>query len=85
MMVRFTNYFSENGLAVGLVNDDVELAKDSIWILPNVNPIHCLVNGKLKDIIAADGFYPVVNKLIKYTDGNHFFIFHYQAFFNHPD
>lgn len=66
---RFTNYSSDNGLAIGLVNDVVEMARDSIWVLPNVNRIQCLVNGKLKDIITADGFYPVVNKLIKCSDG----------------
>jgi signal transduction histidine kinase len=66
---RFTNYTTDNGLSVSMVNDVVEMAEDSIWIILNSNKIQCLVNGKMKDIITADRFYPVVNKLIKCSDG----------------
>ena len=69
---RFTNYTTDNGLSVSLVNDVVEMAEDSIWIIPNSNNIHCLVNGKLKDIVTADRFYPVINKLLKCSDGYYY-------------
>ena len=42
---RFTNYTTDNGLSVSIINDIVEMGEDSIWIIPNSNKIHCLVNG----------------------------------------
>ena len=61
----FTNYTTEDGLATGLVNDVIEMGKDSLLVLSNANKVHCLVNGKLKDLVTADGFCPVINKIIK--------------------
>jgi len=69
---RFTNYTIENGLAANLINDVVEMGDDSIWILPNLNRIQCLVRGRLRDIVPADGFCPVINKVIKASDGSYY-------------
>ncbi len=71
---RFTNYTTDNGLSVSLINDIVEMGEDSIWIIPNNNKIHCLVNGRMKNVVTADNFYPIVNKLIKCSDGFYYAI-----------
>ena len=65
----FTNYTTDDGLATSMVNDVVEMGKDSIWVVSNTNKIHCLVDGKLKDLVTADGIIPVINKLIKSGNG----------------
>ena len=69
---RFTNYTIENGLAANLVNDVVEMGDDSIWIMPNLNKVQCLVRGKLKDIVPSDGFSPTINKLIKASNNSYY-------------
>src|SRR5688572_26412889 len=69
---RFTNYTIENGLKSNLVNQVLEMGNDSLWIIPNADQIHCLVNGRLKDYKTADGFCPVINKLIKCSDGYYY-------------
>jgi signal transduction histidine kinase/ligand-binding sensor domain-containing protein len=66
---RFINYTSKTGLASYFVNDIVEMAGDSIWILPNSNKVHCMVNGRLKDFIPSDTFTPLINQMIKCSDG----------------
>src|SRR5437667_12532874 len=40
---RFMNYATNNGLAVDLVNDVVEMGEDSIWVLTNANKINYLI------------------------------------------
>lgn len=65
----FTNYTTEHGLATSLVNDVIEMGKDSLWVLSNSNKVHCLVKGKLKDLVTADGFCPVINKIIRGGNG----------------
>jgi hypothetical protein len=65
----FTNYTTDDGLATSLVNDVIEMGKDSLWVLSNSNKVHCLVNGKLKDLVTADGFCPVINKVIRASNG----------------
>ncbi|HYC29719.1 MAG TPA: hypothetical protein VEB42_12895, partial [Chitinophagaceae bacterium] len=40
---RFTNYTTDNGLADNMVNDVVQMGEDSLWIMPNTNKVHCLV------------------------------------------
>jgi len=70
--VRFTNYTTDNGLAANIVNEIVELGEDSIWIFPNVNRIQCLVRGRLKNYTTKDGYCPVINKLIKASDGKNY-------------
>ncbi len=69
---RFTNYTIENGLAANVVNDVMEMGDDSIWIMPNLNKVHCLVGGKLKDIVPSDGFSPTINKLIKASNNYYY-------------
>jgi len=66
---RFINYTTDNGLITSLVNDIVEMGDDSLWVVPNGPAIHCLVHGVLKDIHTADNFYPVINQLIRCSDG----------------
>ena len=69
---RFTNYTIENGLAANVVNDVVEMGDDSVWIMPNLNKIHYLLRGKLKDFVPADGFSPTINKLIKASHNSYY-------------
>ncbi|HET9430135.1 MAG TPA: two-component regulator propeller domain-containing protein, partial [Chitinophagaceae bacterium] len=69
---RFINYNTNNGLAAGLVNDIVEMGKDSIWILQNANKIHCLVNGKLTEFVTEDNYVPIINQLIKCSNGYYY-------------
>ena len=66
---RFTNFDYNNGLGNNLVNDIVEMGDDSVWILVNSSQINYVVNGRLKTFTPADGFTPVINKLIKCSDG----------------
>src|SRR6185369_14151351 len=69
---RFTNFDYNNGLGNSLVNDIVEMGDDSVWIMVNSSTINCVVNGRLKTFIPADGFTPVINKLIKCSDGYYY-------------
>lgn len=69
---RFVNYNTNNGLSVDLVNDIVEMGEDSIWILPNDNKIHCIVKGELKNFKTADNFVPLINQLLKCSDGYYY-------------
>lgn len=66
---RFINYNPRNGLASYLVNDFAEMGDDSIWVIPNANKIQCIVRGKLTDFVPDDKFTPLVNSLIKCSDG----------------
>jgi len=67
---RFINYTTDNGLATSLVNDIVEMGDDSLWVIPNGPALHCLVHGILRDIHTTDGFYPVINQLLRCSDGS---------------
>jgi signal transduction histidine kinase len=71
---RFINYNKNNGLADDLVNDVVEMGEDSIWILPNTHKVHCLVKGRLKDFTPADNYTPLINQLLKSSNGNYYAI-----------
>src|SRR5215208_6249430 len=71
---RFINYTTDNGLANNLIHQVVEMAADSLWIIPNTNKINCLINGKLRTLVTADGFCPVINQLIKCSDGFYYAI-----------
>ena len=66
---RFINYTTDNGLAASLVNDVMEMGDDSLWVAPNGPALHCLVHGVIRDVHTADGFYPVINQLIRCGDG----------------
>ena len=69
---RFVNYTANNGLAVNLVNCVTEMGDDSIWVMTNDNKIHCLVRGKLKDFHTGDNYVPLINSLIKGSDGYYY-------------
>jgi ligand-binding sensor domain-containing protein len=69
---RFTNFDINNGLGNNLINDIVEMGDDSVWILVNSSQINYVVNGRLKTFTPADNFTPVINKLIKCSDGYYY-------------
>jgi signal transduction histidine kinase/ligand-binding sensor domain-containing protein len=69
---RFTNFDYHNGLGNTLVNDIVEMGEDSVWILVNAQKINYVVNGRLKTFTPDDNFTPVINKLIKCSDGYYY-------------
>ncbi len=71
---RFINYNTNNGLAVDLVNDVVEMGEDSIWVIPNDNRVQCIVKGRLKNFNSSDNFIPLINQLIKCTNGYYYAI-----------
>ena len=71
---RFTNFDYNNGLGNPLVNDIVEMGDDSVWVLVNGQKINYVVNGRLKTFTPADNFTPVINKLIKCSDGYYYAI-----------
>ncbi|HYE55596.1 MAG TPA: two-component regulator propeller domain-containing protein, partial [Chitinophagaceae bacterium] len=66
---RFVNYTRDHGLPDNIVNDVLEMGEDSLWIMTNVNKLNCLVRGKIKDINTADGFCPVINKMLRCSNG----------------
>lgn len=66
---RFKNYTLQNGLALELVNDVLEMGDDSIWIACNTNALNYLRKGKISTFRTADGFCPTINKFIKTSDG----------------
>jgi ligand-binding sensor domain-containing protein len=66
---RFTNYSTEDGLRNELINDVMQMDKDSFWIATNAPEINCLVRGKISKIKTADGFCPVVNQLYRNKQG----------------
>ncbi len=69
---RFTNYTIKNGLSANMVNEILEMSSDSFLVFPNFNKIHALVRGKLKDVPTADGYCPVVNKMLQTDDGSYY-------------
>ena len=71
---RFVNFNSNNGLAIDLVNDIVEVGEDSILIFPNAKAIHALVRGELTDFIPTDNFIPLINQFLKCSDGKYYAI-----------
>jgi signal transduction histidine kinase/ligand-binding sensor domain-containing protein len=71
---RFTNYTAADGLTTGLVNDIVEMGDDSIWVVPNAPALQCLVHGILKDVTTTDHFYPIINQLLRASDGFYYAI-----------
>jgi signal transduction histidine kinase/ligand-binding sensor domain-containing protein len=66
---RFTHFSTENGLTTNVLNDILEMGNDSLWIVPNSPNLYCLVKGKLQNLTTSDGYYPIINKMIKCSDG----------------
>ncbi len=62
---KFFNYNMQNGLSNDLVNDVLELTPDSFWVAVNDAGVNTLVNGKIHKLTTIDGFYPLINKLIR--------------------
>ncbi|HEX6847362.1 MAG TPA: two-component regulator propeller domain-containing protein, partial [Chitinophagaceae bacterium] len=52
----------------------VEMGDDSVWVLVNSQKINYIINGRLKTFTPADNFTPVINKLIKCSDGYYYAI-----------
>ena len=71
---RFTNFDYNTGLGNSLVNDVVEMGDDSVWILVNAQQINYVVNGRLKTFTPVDNYTPVINKLLKCSDGYYYAI-----------
>jgi signal transduction histidine kinase/ligand-binding sensor domain-containing protein len=69
---RFTNFDYNTGLGNSLVNDVVEMGDDSVWIVVNAQKINYVTKGRLNTFTPADGFTPVINKLIKCSDGYYY-------------
>ncbi len=69
---RFINYNINNGLSVNLVNGIVEMGEDSIWVMPNDNHVQCIVKGQLKNFNSSDNFIPLINQLIKCSNGYYY-------------
>ena len=69
---RFTNYSTEDGLGTELINDVMQMGKDSFWIATNDHVMNCLVRGKIKKLVTADGYCPVVNQLHRNKQGKLF-------------
>lgn len=45
------------------------MGHDSLWIILNTNRLYGLVKGKIKEIKTADNFCPIINQVIKCSDG----------------
>lgn len=67
---RFTNYGQLEGLANELVNDIVEITPDSFLIASNGPELNTLVRGKIGKYKTSDGYCPVINRLLKSSDGH---------------
>ena len=50
------------------------MGDDSVWVIVNAQKINYIINGRLKTFTPADNYTPVINKLIKCSDGYHYAI-----------
>src|ERR1700730_8830879 len=66
---RFNNYSIEDGLANPLVNDVIEISPDSLLLATNTVVLNLWVRGKIKKVITADGYCPVINRFYRATNG----------------
>jgi ligand-binding sensor domain-containing protein len=62
----------KTGLGTELINDVMQMGKDSFWIATNDHVMNCLVRGKIKKLVTADGYCPVVNQLHRNKQGKLF-------------
>lgn len=68
---RFTNYTTENGLAINLVNDIMECGDDSLLLAVNAHQLQVLVRGDIKTLsLQTKGELPVINHFCKGENGN---------------
>ena len=66
---RFRNYTQQNGLAMDIINDILEIGNDSILIATNTNKLNLLVNGKIETFKIVNGAAPLVNQFYRHDDG----------------
>jgi signal transduction histidine kinase len=66
---RFRNYTMQNGLAMEIVNDILEIGNDSLLIATNTNQLNLLVNGKIEIFKIQNGNAPLVNHFYRHDDG----------------
>ncbi|HEX6171187.1 MAG TPA: ATP-binding protein [Chitinophagaceae bacterium] len=66
---RFINYNSKNGLGFDIVNQVIEMAPDSLWIITNSIKMNCIVNGKLK-LLPFHNENHIINNLCKDEKGD---------------
>ena len=61
---RFTNYSEQDGLAIELVNDLMEIPGDTLLVATNSHSLNTLVHGKIGVFKTADNFCPLINRLL---------------------
>src|SRR5689334_20211140 len=66
---KFINYTREDGLANEVVNDVEEISPDTLLVATNINSLNALVDGKIITYETADHYYPIVNSLIRSSNG----------------
>lgn len=66
---RFRNYTTQNGLAHDMVNDVLEIGRDSLLVATNTNKLNILVNGEAKAFEPSDGFSPTISRLMRAANG----------------
>lgn len=66
---RFRNYTMQNGLAMDIVNDILEIGNDSLLIATNTDKLNLLVNGKIENFKILNGNAPLVNHFYRHDDG----------------
>lgn len=69
---RFSNYHTENGLTTNLVNGIMQVGPDSIFVIENTHNIQYICNGKVRNVFLKDSFCPVINQLIRCSDGHYY-------------
>lgn len=65
---RFRNYTTQNGLAVNLINDILEVGDDSLLIATNFNSLNALVKGKIVSVKTEGIKCPLVNQFYRGDD-----------------
>ncbi|MEO8404295.1 MAG: ATP-binding protein [Chitinophagaceae bacterium] len=67
---RFTNYTIQNGLAIDMVNDIIELGDDSLLIATNTDQLNILVHGQMRKFGVPDKKETIINQFLKSSDGS---------------
>ncbi|MEP6616730.1 MAG: histidine kinase [Ginsengibacter sp.] len=66
---RFRNYTIQNGLANDLVNDIIEVGKDSLLVATNTFELNALVKGKMMIVKTEGTPCPQINQFYRTVDG----------------
>ncbi len=66
--VRFRNYTTQNGLAVNLINDILEVGDDSLLIATNFNSLNALVKGRIVPVKTEGIKCPLINQFYRDND-----------------